>query len=49
MSEKRSLALWKFDAVADRARALISIAHPDYRDGLEREALENGLIPKGYF
>jgi acyl-CoA hydrolase len=39
----------KGKSVADRAIALISIAHPDYREGLEREARENGLIPKGYF
>lgn len=38
----------KGKSVADRARALISIAHPDYRESLEREARENGLIPKGY-
>ncbi|MEX2614806.1 MAG: acetyl-CoA hydrolase/transferase C-terminal domain-containing protein [Alphaproteobacteria bacterium] len=38
----------KGKSVADRARALISIAHPDYRDDLERQARENGLIPKGY-
>ena len=36
-------------SVAARAKALISIAHPDYREGLEREARENRLIPKGYF
>ena len=39
----------KGKSVADRAKALISIAHPDYREGLEREARENGLIPRGYF
>jgi len=38
----------KGKSVAERAKALISIAHPDYREGLEREARENGLIPKGY-
>lgn len=38
----------KGKSVADRARALISIAHPDYREELEREARENRLIPKGY-
>ncbi len=32
--------------VADRARALIALAHPDFREGLERQAYENGLIPK---
>jgi acyl-CoA hydrolase len=43
------LANLKGKSVADRAKAIISIAHPDYREGLEREAHENGLIPKGYF
>jgi acyl-CoA hydrolase len=42
------LANLKGKSVADRAKAIISIAHPDYRDGLERGARENGLIPKGY-
>ena len=35
--------------VAERARLLISIAHPDFREGLEREAHENRMIPRGYF
>jgi len=39
----------KGKSVADRARALISIAHPDYREHLTREAYANRLIPKGYF
>ena len=43
------LANLKGKSVADRAKAIISIAHPNYREGLEREAHENGLIPKGYF
>ena len=38
----------KGKSVADRAKAMISIAHPDYREGLEREAYENRLIPKLY-
>ncbi len=38
----------KGKSVADRAKALISIAHPDFREGLEREAREHRLIPKGY-
>ena len=38
----------KGKSVADRARALISIARPDYRESLEREAYENALIPRGY-
>jgi acyl-CoA hydrolase len=36
----------KGKSVPDRAKAMISIAHPDFRDDLEREARENGLIPK---
>jgi acyl-CoA hydrolase len=31
-------------SLADRARALIAIAHPDHRDALEREAREIGLV-----
>jgi acyl-CoA hydrolase len=42
------LANLKGKSVADRAKAMISIAHPDYREGLEREARENGLIPRAY-
>jgi acyl-CoA hydrolase len=38
----------KGKSVADRAKSIISIAHPDYREGLEREARENGLIPRAY-
>ena len=35
--------------VAERARLLISIAHPDFREGLEREAYEARMIPRGFF
>ena len=35
----------KGKSVAERALALISIAHPDFREGLERMAREKGLIP----
>jgi acyl-CoA hydrolase len=39
----------KGKSVAERATALISIAHPDFREGLEREARTRGLVPKGFF
>lgn len=39
----------KGKSVPDRARALISIAHPDFRNDLERDARGHGLIPKGFF
>lgn len=34
----------KGKSVTERARALIEIAHPDFREELEREACEHGLI-----
>jgi len=37
----------KGKSIAERARALIGIAHPDFRDGLERQAYEHRLIPRG--
>ena len=39
----------KGQAVAERAKALIGIAHPDFREALEREAREYNIIPKGFF
>jgi acyl-CoA hydrolase len=39
----------KGKSVAERAKAMISIAHPDFREGLEREARAKGLIPRGFF
>ncbi len=35
-------------SVAARARALISIAHPDFRDALAREARARCLVPRGF-
>ena len=37
----------KGKSVAERALALISLAHPDFREQLERQAFENRLIPRG--
>jgi acyl-CoA hydrolase len=38
----------KGKSVPERARALIGIAHPDFRDSLERDAYEHRLIPRGF-
>jgi acyl-CoA hydrolase len=38
----------KAKSVPERARALISIAHPQFREQLEREARERGVIPRGF-
>ena len=43
------LVCLKGKSVAERAMAMISIAHPDFRDGLERDAHSKGLIPRAYF
>ncbi len=37
----------KGKSVAERALALISLAHPDFREELERQAFEHRLIPRG--
>lgn len=39
----------KGKSVPERARALISIAHPDYREELERKAREYHMIPRRIF
>ncbi|MCF1709496.1 butyryl-CoA:acetate CoA-transferase [Tabrizicola sp. J26] len=36
-------------SVPERAKALIGIAHPDFREDLEREAYHHRLIPRGFF
>ena len=38
----------KGKSVAERAKSLIGIAHPDYREQLSRDARANQLFPKGY-
>ena len=38
----------KGKSIPERAKAMISLAHPDFRDDLEREARENALIPKSF-
>jgi acyl-CoA hydrolase len=40
------IALLKGRSVAERARALIDIAHPQFREGLEREAREKKILPR---
>ena len=37
----------KGKSVAERAMALIGIAHPDFRETLDRQAYEHRLIPRG--
>jgi len=39
----------KGKSIAERARALICIAHPDFREELERSAREQRMIPRGFF
>ena len=43
------IANLKGKCVAERARALIGLAHPDFREGLDREAYERGLMRRGFF
>jgi acyl-CoA hydrolase len=43
------VACLKGRSVPERARALIDIAHPEFREPLEREARENNVLPKGFF
>jgi acyl-CoA hydrolase len=41
------MANLKGKCVAERAMAIIGLAHPDFREELERQAYENRLIPRG--
>ncbi|WP_198372972.1 acetyl-CoA hydrolase/transferase family protein [Roseomonas rosulenta] len=36
-------------SVPERAKALIGLAHPDFREDLSREARERGIIPRSLF
>lgn len=38
----------KGKSVAERALAMISLAHPDFREGLERQAYDARVIPRGF-
>jgi acyl-CoA hydrolase len=38
----------KGKSVAQRTKAMIPIAHPEFRNGLERQAHEHGLLPRGF-
>jgi len=39
----------KGKSVAERAKALISLAHPDFREQLAREAREHKLVPRAFW
>ena len=41
------IANLKGKSVAERAKAIIALAHPDFREDLERQAYEGRLIPRG--
>jgi acyl-CoA hydrolase len=42
------IACLKGRSVPERARALIGLAHPDFREALEREAYEKRILPRGW-
>jgi len=42
------IANLKGKSVAERAKAIIGLAHPDYREELSRQARENGLVPRQF-
>jgi len=39
----------KGKSIPERVRAMISLAHPDFREELERQAFENRLIPRALY
>ncbi len=42
------MANLKGKSVAERAKAMIGLAHPDYREELSRQARENNLVPRHF-
>ena len=38
----------KGKSVSERAKGLIGLAHPDFREDLARQAFENRLLPRGF-
>jgi itaconate CoA-transferase len=42
------IANLKGKSVAERAKALIGLAHPDFREDLSREARDRGIVPRGF-
>lgn len=42
------IANLKGKSVAERAKALIGLAHPDFREDLSRQARDNRLVPRGF-
>ena len=44
---KEWLDLTSHDQRANVAKEIIALAHPDFREDLERQAYENRLIPRG--
>jgi acyl-CoA hydrolase len=48
VATEHGIANLKGKSVPERARALIGLAHPDFREGLERQAYEARLIPRGF-
>lgn len=43
------IANLKGKSIPERARAMISLAHPDFREDLERQAFEHRLIPRAAY
>ena len=43
------IANLKGKSIRERAKALIGLAHPDFREQLERQAREYGLLARSIF